>query len=211
MTTTADDLVALMVVALTGSTAAANNVFAPRDWPAQLGVMPILKVQSPTERKESLGRSGAQQFNVIATVRVIGNVTALASSGDAGAAAAMAALRVLQRQIEVAIINSYDLTLRIQQIAFVEIQNRITSEGKQHVGELIMDFGLEFYQGPEDFAPPTISALEEMAIFTDLINVFDPNGDYPAPPVTDPVVPAPRTSGPDGRAEGAGLLIELPQ
>jgi hypothetical protein len=211
MTTTGDQLAGLMVTALLGKTGAANQVFLPRDWPDDLGVMPILRLTTPTERKQSLGRSGAQQFTVVATVRVLGRLTAPAQNGDAGAAAVLTALGVLQRQIEVAVINSYDLTLLIQQIAFVEATNRVTSEAKQHVGELVMDFGLEFYQGPEDFAQPTLSALEEMAVFTDLINVYDPNGTYPTPPFPNAVQPAPRAAGPDGRVEGGGLLVSLPQ
>jgi hypothetical protein len=208
--TTSDLLSGLLVTALTGNTGAGANVFAPRDWPTSLGVMPIILVNSPSERKESLGRN-VPQFTVTTTIRVVGRLTAAASTGDAGAGALQAALGVLQRQIEVAVINSYDLTKLIQQFAFVEVQNKVTSDAEQHVGELTMDFGLEFYQGPEAFFPTASTPLQELRIYSDLVNVFDPTGTYPSPPFPGSVQPAPRTQGPDGRVEGGGLDITLPQ
>jgi len=101
-------------------------------------------------------------------------------------------------------------------------------EGEQHLGELTVDVGMEFYQGPEDFYPlegeviePPFDAvnaamvqpivpLTEFNVTTDLVNVADPTGTYPDAPFPDVVTPAPRTAGPDGRAEG-GLLFEFPQ
>jgi hypothetical protein len=208
--TTSGQLQTLLVAALKGKTGAGDSVFSPRDWPTRLEDLPMILVQSPTERKESLGRVGAPQFTVTATLRVEARVTAPAATGDAGAAAVLAALGTLQRQIEVAVINDYELMLQIQQFSFVEIRNEVTSDARQHIGELTMDFGLEFYQGPEDFAPTAANPLEEMAIYTDLVNVYDPSGTYANPPFPDAVAPAPRSAGPDGRTEG-GLDITLPQ
>ena len=209
MTTTSDSLATLLTAALMGKTGAGNNVFAPRDWPTSQDDMPILLVQSPSERKESIGKN-APQFNVTATIRVNGRVTSVADAGDAGAVAVQGALATLQRQIEVAVINNYHLTAEISEFVSVDTRSKVSSEGEQHIGELTMDFELLFYQGPEDFAPTASSPLEEIAIYSDFINVFDPTGTYPPPPVTDPVVPAARTKGPDGRIEGE-VFVELPQ
>ena len=57
---------------------------------------------------------------------------------------------------------------------------------------------------------PVPSAFQEAQIHLDTTTPFDASGTYPNPPFPDAVQPAPRTSGPDGRAEG-GLDIQLPQ
>jgi hypothetical protein len=138
-------------------------------------------------------------------------VTSTASAGDAGGKAAQDALALLQRQIEVAVINDYDLTKVIQQLAMVDSVTKVSADGRQHIGELTMDFSLEFYQGTEDFAPIAADPITEFAVYSDLINVFDPTGTYPNPPFAGAVKPAPRSSGPDGRIEGGGLLVEIEQ
>jgi hypothetical protein len=208
---TSDVLQGLMVAAMMGATAAGTNVFAPRDWPTDTSEMPILLVQSPSEVKENAaGRSGPPQFTVTTTIRVVGRVTAKAQTGDAGAMAALAATGVLQRQIEVAVINNYALRRAIQQFSSVTVKNGVSAEGEQHIAELVMDFALEFYQGPEDFAPNPSSVLEQFAIYADLVNVFSPTGTFAGTPFAGQAHPSPRTSGPDGRAEGAAV-INIPQ
>lgn len=214
--TTSDTLMCKVMDALKGPTGgpaptiAGANVFEPRDWPTELGIMPILLVQSPREVKESLGRNGAPQFTVTTCVHLVGRVTAPATSGDAGAAAVLGVLGVFQRQIEVAVVNYTPLMVLLQQVARVEVNKKVTSDAEQHVGEVTVDLYLEFYQGPEAFCPTTTNPLTEIAIYSDLVNVFDPSGTYANPPFPSSVESAPRTSGPDGRTEG-GLLIELGQ
>lgn len=208
-TTTSDGIAAQILQMLTGTTGAGTNVFGPRDWPTTLGDMPIILVQTPSERKQSQGNGGIN-FNVTMTVRVVARVTSPAATGDTGCLACLAALGTLQRQIEVAVITA-NPTLPVSQISSVEIQNQVTSNAHQHVGELTMDFTLEFYQGYEDFGPPTVNPLQEMAVYTDLVNVFSPTGTFTQNPFPGSINPSPRTSGPDGRLEGAGLDITLPQ
>jgi len=210
MGTTANQLQDDIVAVLTGATAAGDQVYSPRDWPTTPPETPILMVQSPIERKESLGRSSAQQFTTTITIRVVGRLTSKASTGDAGAVAVLAALGVLQDQIERAVINSYDLTRRIQQIAAVDVKNGVSSAAELHLGELVMDFHLETYEGPENFAPIPGTPIDEMAIYGDLVNVFSPHNTFTGTPFDSAATPAPRTEGPDGRDEGA-LLITLPQ
>lgn len=208
MSTTSDRLQALMVAALAGTTAAIDNVFTPRDWPTTPIETPILLVQSPSEHKESLGRSGAQQFTTTVTIRVVGRLTGKAQTGDAGAMAVLAALGVFQGQIERAVINSYDLTQAIQQIAAVDVKNGVSSDSELHLGELVMDFHLETYEGPELFAPIDSSPIDEMAIYADLVNVYSPTGVFVDLEPFDAATPAPRTEGPDGRPE-ATILIDF--
>lgn len=220
MTVSADVLQALMIDALTRQDAAgdyptgiAGNWFSPRDWPTTPGEMPIGMVQSPKERKEGLGRSGAPQFTVTTTIRLVARVTAKAATGDAGAMAALSAIATLQRQIEIAVINDYELRRHIQQYTSVDVVNGVKDEAEYHVAELVMDFALEFYQGPEDFQPTAGTPIEQLTIYADLVNVFSPTGDYSG---TDEgllfpaeIMPSPRTAGPDGRAEGV-VFIAVP-
>lgn len=212
-TTTAELLAGLVFTALRadGATGAGQNVFAPRDWPSQPDQLPSIFIDVPSEDKESLGRNGAPQFTVTATIPIVLRVTSKASAGDAGAVAVLAAMAALRRQVEVAVINAAPIMGLLQQYPFVRAQMKVTAEGEQHIGECQMLVGMEFYQGPEDFAQPVTTPLEELAIYTDLVNVFDPSGTYANPPFPDAVKPAPRTSGPDGRAEGAGVVFEIPQ
>lgn len=206
--TTSAVIVELMVEALTGPTVAGANVFSPRTWPVDLGLLPILLVQAPEERKTSLGPN-APSFDVVTTVRVIGRLTFKASVNDAAAAAALAALQTFQRQIEIAVINAYDLMQVISEFPTIDTKLEVKSEGDQPIAELTMDFAVKFYQGPEAFAQPVTNPLEEFAAYGDLLNVFDPNGTY-TPPFDYTVPDAPRTTGPDGRVE-IGAVIELPQ
>ncbi len=57
--------------------------------------------------------------------------------------------------------------------------------------------------------PPATVDVTTLTVDTDLTNIFDPTGTYPNPPFPSAVTPEPRTSGPDGRAEG-GLSFTLP-
>lgn len=206
--TTSDDVTAAILAALIGHTAAAANVFSPRDWPVQLPDMPILMLQAPKEHKDSQGPN-APAYNVSCTVRVIGRLTAKATANGNQAGTLLIALGVLQRQIEVAVINNYALYRIISEIVSVDTESQVRSDGNQPIGELTMDFVCNFYQGTEAFAQPVVSPLEQLAVFGDFLNVFDPNGVYEKPfdyPVPEP----PRTIGPDGRVE-VGAVVVLQQ
>ena len=59
----------------------------------------------------------------------------------------------MQRQIKSALINYPPLMARLQQFAFVRSQIQEDGEGALELAELVMDIGMEFYQGPEEFYP----------------------------------------------------------
>jgi hypothetical protein len=206
VTTTTHQLMGLAVTALrAASTGAGDRVYGPRDWPTWRGQYPVVLVQMPREDKEGMGRNGAPQFTVTGTLRITGRVAALGAPDDAGAGAALSAAAVLARQIEIALINASTIMPLLQQIPFVRTEIALRASGKQHLVEATIEIGLEFYQGADDFAQPELTDLEQVSIYTDLTNVFDPTGTYADPPFPGSVVPAPRTVGPDGRTEGAGL------
>jgi hypothetical protein len=199
--TTSVDLMQLAITALKGATAAGSNVFSPRDWPTWDGTYPVVLVSAPDEVGESLGRN-APQFTVTTTVRIEARMQTTPMDSDAAASTLMAGLQAMRDEVKRAVINSYDLTKITQQYPF--FRSRITTDpsGDQHLGQMVMELGMEFYQGPEDFFPITPVAIDEIGIHVDSINVFDPSGTYPNPPFPQAVTPAPRTQGPDGRDEG---------
>lgn len=197
----------LVAAALAGKTAVGANVFTPRTWPTTADEMPIILVQSPRETKQnSNGRTGPAEFFVTTTIRVVARVSAKAGSGDAGAVAAEFAVGLLQRQIEIAVINDDALRRAIQKFSSVEIETGVKSEGGLVFGELVMDLALEFYQGPEAFAPVVGTQFDELALYVDLLNVFSPTGVFADTPFPGSATDPPRTSGPDGRAEGMILI-----
>lgn len=153
--TTSADLVSAIVTVLTepNATSAGTRVYRPGDWATQGDQYPIIKVRAVREVKQSLGRGGPPEFTVVTTVRITGEVSAPALANDAGAAQAEADLWTLQRQIEVVVINSYPLTEDVQQIVSVDSQLSYNGDAAAHLAGIQIDLALEWYQGPDDFAP----------------------------------------------------------
>lgn len=217
MTITSEGLVDLIVGLLkaqadaTGGLAdvPSDNIFGIRAWPTQDGQTPQLQFALPEEEKRSLGRSGPAQFTVLATLPLMVTVSVDGEELDGGAGAARTQLAAVERAIERAVIGHPELMKRVQQIAFVRRQGRVNADGQEIVGQRVIMFGLEFFQGPEDFYVEDYEALERVEVTVDTLDPFDPAGTYGSPPFPDAVKPAPRASGPDGRAEGR-LRIDLP-
>jgi hypothetical protein len=146
-----------------GATAANDRVYQPGDWPTQRGQMPIIKLRILRERRVSQGR-GTPGYNTTTTIRVLGEVEAYAQVDNAGAAAAEAACWALKRQIEVAIVGSYDLYTRISQIVSIDSALVINSEGATHIAAIVMDFALEFFEDQDSFAPIDATDVDEVQL-----------------------------------------------
>ncbi|HEX7850139.1 MAG TPA: hypothetical protein VF485_10460 [Sphingomonas sp.] len=162
--TTSEDLLQLCYEAVLNVTDAQNRVYKPGDWPSQDEQYPLIKMRLIHEARTSLGRGGAFDFLTVATIRLTGEVSAPATIDDAGATGAESALWRLKRQIEVAVINSYPLTKLIQNIPTIVSQLDFSSEGATHLAGVRIDLQLEFYEGPESFAPVAAVDLEEVTI-----------------------------------------------
>jgi len=145
-----------------GATDAGARVFQPGDWPTVRGQMPIIKLRILRERRQSQSRSGSPQYTTTAMIRVIGEVEAYASEDNAGAAIAEAACWLLKRQIEIAIVNSHELFMRIQQIASIDSSLVISSEGATHIAAIVMDFAVEFFEDADSFAPVSADDVNDI-------------------------------------------------
>jgi hypothetical protein len=208
--TTSSELRLLAVEGLMGKTLAGTRVYSARTMATWKGEYPMLYLHSPVEDMESLGRNGGPQFTVTTTLAISARVQEKNLPRNGGAARVLLDLETIQHQIKMALINYPPLMSLLQQYPFIRSEMHESGEGELDLGELVMQIGMEFYQGPEDFYPFAPDTLEQVNITADLLNVFDGNGTYPDAPFPDAVQPAPRNSGPDGRAEGELTFVFPP-
>ncbi|WP_395391487.1 hypothetical protein WBP07_12685 [Novosphingobium sp. BL-8A] len=164
MTTSLDLLDLVQSAIAAAGTDAGDRVYRPGDWPSQEATIPQIKLRLLSENRASISRSGAPQFTTTATIRAFLEVQAPASEDDVGAGIAEAAAWKLKRQVEVAVVNSYPLTQQIQQIASIRAQFAFNSEGAMHLAMVVLDLDLEFYEGPDNFAPIQADDLEEISL-----------------------------------------------
>jgi hypothetical protein len=154
---TTDLLLSTSQALLQGSTAAGNRVYVPGDWSTWDKSYPYIRIRPGAEDRTSQGNSGIN-FDVVSVIRFTARVSAPAQANDGGAAAAEAALWALKRQIEIAIINAPQLrTALISDYPYTHAEVEVSSEGREHYAELVMDIAMAFYQGAEAFCqPPTV-------------------------------------------------------
>ncbi|MDR5815793.1 hypothetical protein QCE62_19590 [Caballeronia sp. LZ033] len=177
------------------------TVYSPGDWNVPAQKLPAIKMRQAKERKESNGRNGQTSFTTIAAFEIKAELQA--NSGPA----AMLAIETLGAEIEAAIFKSIPLRSRAQNFPFCDTETEVSADGASHIAGLSILLGIEMM---ETFVPDINTQLLEMDLTADLVNVADPNGTYSNPPFPDAVTPAPRTQGPDGRAEGA-VTVQYPQ
>lgn len=154
----------LIVDALKSKTDAGDRIYSPRNWPTTADMYPVILVQTPIDIKNSLGRN-VPQFNTVTTVRITGRLQELDDEAeDNGAEKAEEALEQLREQVERAVINSYELTLKTQQILQVRSTIDVDAGGEGHTAQLLMELDIEYYQGPEEFYEIETEPLEGMDV-----------------------------------------------
>lgn len=147
----------LVIDALKGfPTLARDRVYSLRDMPTKIKEYPLLNVDTPQERKESLGRN-APQYTTTATVIVTGTV---ASQNYADT---VDQLEALSEQVVRAVVNDPPLYNMIQQITTIDTQLATNSDGADQLGMLMVNFSIEYYEGPEDFHPLETDAFNDIA------------------------------------------------
>jgi hypothetical protein len=191
-----------------------KNIDSPGVWPTPQEKLPALLVNVPTEQKQAIGK-GMANFTTTVSITVQGQLSK--SSPEE----ALDALDALAFAVENAVLTDYWITRTVERFTSVATESEVTSEGGPHlagfrmtlVGEMFETFDPTFVQpagSPWPPQSPVIVPLTSMGIHMDTAQPFDASGTYPDPPFPDAVQPAPRTTGPDGRDEGA-LDIQLPQ
>lgn len=169
------------------------NLYSPGDWNVTAAKLPAIKVRYGGEEKRSRGNNGQTSFDTVSVFEL--RVEVSERSGPA----VLLALEGLQADIEAAIFKSVPLRALAQDFPFMRTQTDVSADGEAHVGGMLIALGVQMF---ETFYPDVTAQLTEIDLTADLVNVFDPTTTYPDPPFPDAVTPAPRTEGPDGRAEG---------
>ena len=149
----------LVVEALINAqTLAGPRVFSPRDTTTYSGSYPAILVQARSERKQGW-RKGGLSFTTTASILVNARVEHI------DPAVVETQLETFQFQIERAIITYYPLYTVIQQFASIDTDVQVASDGKKHIGEIAMVFGLEY---AEIFDPITDAPASQQPIASEL-------------------------------------------
>lgn len=177
------------------------TVETPFDLALKPAKLPHIGVRCGQDRKQSLAKS-APNFTTTVGIQVIATVQA--NTGEA----AQDAIEALGAKVEAAMFGYVALIEKVSQVAACTTSTEVSAEGEQHVGRLKVEVDFETVESfdPIDIDPSLAVDLDEIDLHADLVNVFDATGTYASPPFPDSVVPAPRTSGPDGRDEGRALI-----
>ncbi len=191
-------------------------VESPGDWNTPPAKLPAALVRVSGDRKESRGPQ-LPTFTTSVSLDIVLRVQAMTAE------ATQDSLEALGYTVEQQLLTNYAVIGMLQQMSSVETEVEITAEGREHIGRASMRVVGELFESFDPTAPapapstwPVVPAptvpLDSIGLHADLTNVFDPSGTYTpsadAPSYTP--TPAPRTSGPDGRDEGA-LDMTLPQ
>lgn len=190
------------------------TVQSPGNWPTPPEKMPALLVNTPTEQKSSINK-GIAEFTTTCSLVVQGRVEASTPE------AAQDAIEQLAYRVENALFEGYWLTRLVQQFSNVSTEQDVSSEGKNHLGGFRMTLSAEMYEVFDPTVPAPDGStwppdetdavpLDGIDMHLDTAQPFDATGAYPPGEFDSSVQPAPRTTGPDGRDEGA-LQIDLPQ
>jgi hypothetical protein len=159
------------VTLATNATDAGTNVFSPRTWATWNSSYPVLLVQTPDEDGESWGRHGPPAFTVTTRLRVTARAQAAAQTNDQAAVIVEEQLEDMREQIKAALINYPPLMSLLQQYPYFRSTINVSGEGSEPIGELVIDIGLEFVQGPRDFYQPQLTPLEGVDV-----TVQEPDG-----------------------------------
>ena len=181
------------------------NVYSPGDWPTDPRLGAAIQVGREIHEEKMSTLRGQPAFTTTVHITVDGRVASNTGFG------ALSAIQCLADNIEQAIITDFKINSQIQQFSSVRSTQTIDSNSEYHVAQVAIAFALEFFQSMADYdttSQGTVPSpnLDVLTISQDAINIFDATGTYSGTSVTElfpnSVVPAPRTTGGDGRDEG---------
>jgi len=185
---------------------------SPGDWDIPEEQLAMVTVRTTDETKQAQ-TSGQANFTTTCSVvvrAVLANETAEKAQDD---------IEGLWYAVEFAMLTNFSIVNAVQRISSVRSTLEVKADGARQLAGMVGVFELEYFEAfdamqpppaptpwPKD--PPTPAPMTDVSLTGDLVNVFDPSGNYPGAPFPAAVQPAPRTSGPDGRTE-VGLSISL--
>ena len=190
-----------VMAALASDLLAGVNIYSPGDWNTPPEAMPALLMRVADERKESK-QKGQPEFDTMVGVEMALRVSAPTAAG------AQDALEALCYAVEMAVLTNHDLIKLLQQVASIDTVPEFSASGKLHFGGAVMKFGFEVFEAFDPFVVVAPVPLTSFGLHFDACAPFDATGTYEN--TLFPGLPAPRTSGPDGRDEAA-LDFTLPQ
>ena len=187
------------------------DIESPGDWSAPAENLPVIYIQTASETKTAV-MSGMSEFNTTCSLLIkatVQNTTAESAQDD---------IEGLWYQIENAILGDYSIVGMSQKIPTVSSILEVKATGSEHLAGIAGSFEVECFEifdstvsapiatvWPNNPAAPV--SLSGVGIDVDLTNIYDATGEYPSSLFVNSVNPSPRTSGPDGRSEGA---IDIP-
>jgi hypothetical protein len=124
---------------IAAKTMAGNRVFDWSDWPTAPELFPLLLVAAPRERRVNK-YPGTLCFDTTISIAVTGRLGG-PMPGPIGVA-----LENFSEQISAAVFETPTVLHAVQQFNTVETTTTVSSDGKQHVGEISMVFDMIVYQ-----------------------------------------------------------------
>lgn len=162
------DTAAAQLVA--ANTLAGASVFVPRDWPTNTGTYPAILVQAYRERKDARGHSQVPQFIATARLSIVGRIQ------GATAESVESQLDDFCEEIELAILTCQAILQNVSRIAYVETDMGVSSEGRQHIGEVQLDFGLEYSVDIDPIEDSSVSPSAAVPFQTASVSIVEPAG-----------------------------------
>lgn len=181
-----------------------KSLQSPGDRPTPTGKIPVILVKTPDERKDSVTLNGPPTFNTICYVQVEAKLL------ETTAERAQDRIEFLGFLIENAVLRDVKMQEVVQKFDSVETKTEVNAEGEAHLGAITVTFGFqvfELFTPDEALTWNNITDLAQLFLTLDTAWPFDKDGTYPITFYQDEVPDSPRTSGPDGRAEGT-LVID---
>lgn len=166
---TSDQILVLVRTALLNKTDAGAKVFTPGGIPTWDGDLPVLLLYCDDEQGQSIsGTVGYPQFDVVATVKVLGRVAVGATNDDAGTAIVSTALGRLRDQIKAAVINGPAMMAPLGPVQafrwFRATKDYSDADTAKHTGQITVEIGVEHYQGADDFYVDDGDTLSQVVV-----------------------------------------------
>jgi len=178
----------------------AESIYTARAWPVHAEDQPAMLVYMFDETKRSFGAFASPAFQVSATLALH---VKLDASDEIACEAAMDAYAA---RIEDALLRAPAWMTQLEDVSSWVTNCEVKPGGERPTAQLTITASLSWQ---ERFEPIVTGRLGEARIAVDAVHPFDAAGTYPPIDGLPSAAAAPRTAGPDGRAEST-LRLTFP-